>query len=131
MSRVGYPGDRPDRRAAQRERDAALDRVSRVRGVTIFGAGALAAALAAVVSAVAPGRSLGAKVPVRSHAVLAKRTPVRTASARMPPLASPSQLGLQGPAGAPQSAPPAQPSSPAPAPAQAAPAPAPPVSGGS
>jgi hypothetical protein len=112
--------------AAQRARDATLRRVSRVRAMTILGAGGLTVALAAFVSAVAPGRTLGAKVSVGLGTVTAGRTTTPTASRTLPPLASPSQLGLQSPDGAPQAAP-----SPAPQP-QAAPAPQPaPVSGGS
>jgi hypothetical protein len=114
--------------AAQRARDATLGRVSHVRRMTILGAGGLTVALAAFVSAAAPGRTLGAKVPVGSGTVTARRTTAPTASRTLPPLASPSQLGLQSPDGAPQAAPSAA------AQPQAAPAPAPqpaPVSGGS
>jgi hypothetical protein len=117
--------------AAQRERDAALDRVNRVRGMTIVGAGALTAAVAALVSAAAPGRTLGAKAPVGTGTVLAPHTTGRVASRRMPPLASPSQLGLESPGSVPQAAPTAPPAQVQP-PAAPAPAPQPaPVSGGS
>lgn len=115
--------------AGQRERDAALNRVSRVRAMTIVGAGVLTAAFAALVSAAAPGRTLGVKVSVGSRTALASRMTERPAARTMPPLASPSQLGLQSPDRAPQaalSAPPAQ--------AQPQPQTAPPpaaVSGGS
>jgi hypothetical protein len=130
-----YPGPRPDRAAAQRKRKAAFARLSRVRGVTLIGAGALTAAVAGVVSA-ASGRTLGAKHYVRASATVAK-VPGNAGSthAAMPPLASAGQLGLGAPGSAPQSAPPAQPQTQAaapqsaPAPAQSAPAPA--VSGGS
>jgi len=127
----------PDRAAAQRDRDAALTRVSRVRRITIVGAGALTAALAAVVSAVAPGRSLGAKTPVHAPTVVVRQARARTI--RMPPLASPNQLGLQAPGAAPQAAPQTQtqaqtqasaPPAQAQPQQQAAPQPAP-VSGGS
>jgi hypothetical protein len=113
----------------QRLREAALGRVSRARAVTIVGAGTLTAALAALVSAVAPGRTLGAKVPVGSGTVLARGKTPRTPAPTMPPLASPSQLGLQSPDGAPQAAPAAPAAQAQPQP-QAAPEPAP-VSGGS
>lgn len=131
MAKGIYPGLRPDRMAGQRERDAALDRVSRVRRRIGLGAGALVAGFAAFVSATAPGRTLGAKVPVGSETVPAGRTTGRSASLTMPPLASPSQLGLQSPEGVPQAAPTAPPAQAQPQP-QAAPAPQPaPVSGGS
>lgn len=143
MSKPVYPGQNPSRAVAQRERDAALSRVSRVRRLTVFGAGALTAALAAVVSAAA-GRTLGAKTPLTTHPLVAKRTRGSTALPKMPPLASPRALGLRAPSSAPQAAPqtqtqaPApqtqtqtQPAAPAPQPvAPAAPQPAP-VSGGS
>ncbi len=128
--------------AAVQKRDAALTRVARVRRATIFGAGALTAGLAGVVSAIAPGRTLGAKSKVHPAAT-ATRPRFTASKARMPPLAKPDQLGLQAPAGAPRAAPQPspQPSQPAPsqsAPPQAAPAapapqptPGPAVSGGS
>jgi F0F1-type ATP synthase membrane subunit c/vacuolar-type H+-ATPase subunit K len=107
---------------AQRARDQALRRVLRVRRLTIIGAGALTAGLAGLVSAVAPGRSLGARTKVAAATRTAK--PVRrpsTAGLRMPPLASPSQLGLQAPGAAPQPVAPSDQG--APAPQQSAPAP--------
>jgi hypothetical protein len=128
----------PDRAAAQREREAAFARIGRVRGATVIGAGALTAAIAGVVSAVAPGHTLGAKAPVTT-ASASNAARVRTTALVMPPLDKPGQLGLQGPSSPPQSAQPqgTQPqpqvqtqtqSAPAPAP-QSAPAPV--VSGGS
>jgi hypothetical protein len=126
---------------AQLERDAALTRVSRVRRWTLVAAGALTAGFAALVSAIAPGHSLGAKT--RGHAPLSARQAPRTGSRRsqlqMPPLASASDLGLQGPSSSPQAAPsspaPSNQSQAAPPPAPVAPAPAPSqapvVSGGS
>jgi hypothetical protein len=115
VSKPAYPGQNPSRAVAQRERDAALNRVSRVRRVTIFGAGALTAALAAVVSAAA-GRTLGAKVPLTTHPVVAKRTRGSTALPKMPPLASPRALGLRAPSSSPQAAPQTQTQAQAPAP---------------
>src|SRR5438270_399416 len=85
------------------ERDAALTRVSRTRRWLILAAAALTAGFAALVSAVAPGRTLRSK-----HAVALRTSPVRPAAPRrltMPPLAKPGQLGLQGPAQAPQALP--------------------------
>ncbi|MGH2869693.1 MAG: hypothetical protein ACRDNK_19265 [Solirubrobacteraceae bacterium] len=128
MSTGMYPGPRPDRAAAQRQREAALARLTRVRGVTLIGAAALTAAVAGVVSA-ASGRTLGAK-----HYIGGTRASVQrpAAPAKLPPLASASQLGLGAPASAPQPVPSAPPQAQVPAP-QSAPqsAPAPAVSGGS
>lgn len=139
----------PDRAAAQRDREAAFARLSRVRGATVIGAGALTAAIAAVVSAVAPGRTLGAKAPAQRTASAPKTSRTHVSALVMPPLEKPGQLGLQGPASPPQSSPQSQgtqsqssqsqsqpqpqaqtqtQSAPAPAPA---PQPAPVVSGGS
>jgi hypothetical protein len=92
--------------SAQRARDEALRRLKRVRGMTIVGAGALTAALAGLVSAVAPGRTLGARTKVAAAPRTARPAPRRssTRALRMPPLASASQLGLQRPGAAPESA---------------------------
>ncbi len=91
---------------AQRARDQALRRVARVRGMTIVGAGALTAAFAGLVSAVAPGRTLGARTKVATVTRTAGPASRRSSAValRMPPLASASQLGLQPPGAAPQSA---------------------------
>jgi hypothetical protein len=91
----------PDRAAAQRAREAAFARLSRVRGATVIGAGALTAAIAGVVSAVAPGRTLGAKTPATAASASTASRP-RTTALVMPPLENPGQLGLQGPGIAPQ-----------------------------
>jgi hypothetical protein len=132
---VHQTSTRSSRSLAQLERDAALRRVGRTRRWVIAAAAALTAGFAAVVSAIAPGRT-GAHTQAR--ALGSTRTqPGRVASTRMPPLANASDLGLQGPAGAPQATPTPSPAAPAPsqvapspsratpAPAQAAPAPAP------
>jgi len=89
------------------ERDAALHRVSRTRRWLILAAGALSAAFAALVSAITPGHSLGAKAQAQTVATEASATTHAVASsnasaAKMPPLASPADLGLQGPSQAPQ-----------------------------
>lgn len=154
MTDDAYPGAGQDRVAAQRSREAAFARIGRVRGLTILGAGALTAAIAAVVSAVAPGRTLGAKTvaTVATHhsaRVSRTRSSTHPGALKMPPLASPSQLGLGGPGAPPQASSQPQQSSPAPqtqtqsqpsapapqssAPVQPAPqsAPGPVVSGGS
>jgi hypothetical protein len=103
---------------AQLERDAALGRLSRARRWLIVGATAATAAIAAGVSAAAPGHKVGARAETEGASL---------SSDRMPAPASPAELGLQSPQSAPQPAP-------APVPPAAAPAPAPspaPVSGGS
>ncbi len=119
-------------RLTQLDRDAALQRVARVRGLTILGAGALTAALAGVVSAVAPGHTLrGRTVVAAGPRTPAARSPRRASSTpRLPPLASASQLGLQAPGSTPQ-APAAAPAPQAqPAPTPVAPQAAAPSSGG-
>jgi F0F1-type ATP synthase membrane subunit c/vacuolar-type H+-ATPase subunit K len=104
---------------AVRTRDAALARISRTRRWVIAGAAALTATLAALASALIPGKSLGAKTPG------ATRTPTAAtnASTRTPALPAPAdaaQLGLEGPGSAPQAPPSSpQPAAPQPAPAQA------------
>jgi hypothetical protein len=115
-------------KSAQRARDEALRRIERVRGVTIFGAGALTAGLAGLVSAVAPGHSLGARTKVTAATRTARPAPGRssTAGLRMPPLASPSELGLQAPGAAPQAVAPSGQGATAPS-QQPAPAPPPPA----
>jgi hypothetical protein len=129
-----------DRRHAVLVRDAALARVGRVRRWVIAGTAALTAGAAALVSAVAPGRSLGAKPAAPTHtpsasAPSAPAVPAGTATApKMPPLADPGSLGLAAPSEPPQaSVPPDQnaqgaPSASAPSgpgQSQAGPAPAP------
>lgn len=122
MSGADHRSEGPGSRStAALQRDAALRRIGRTRGWTIAGASALTAGLALLVSAVAPGRTPGAKS--QSAAVLAPTAQTAPATAtsapKLPPLASPGALGLQGPNQAPavpQSAPPpAQSSQPAPA----------------
>lgn len=128
-------------------RDAALDRISRARRWVIVGTAGLTAGFAALVSAVAPGKSLASKPQPRTEASAATASSASSASSgtsssaipRMPPPANSSALGLQGPDSAPAPAPQqsqpqsdpsqSQPQS-APAPAPAPPAP-PVVSGGS
>ena len=131
---------RPSRGLAQQERDSALQRVGRTRRWVIAAAAALTAGFAAIVSAIAPGRTIGAHAQTRALGLGSTRTPPRPlASTRMPPLASAQDLGLQGPSSAPQAAPtPSQQAAPSPsqaAPSQSQPAPAPSapaaVSGGS
>jgi hypothetical protein len=122
----------PSLNEARRQRDAAIRRVSRVRGMTIVGAGALTAAVAAGVAAAAPGHTLGA---THTHTATTPSSPSTTSPLhrlRMPALADPARLGL--PSGnenspapnapAPQAAPPAPQAAPQPAPAAPQPAPA-------
>jgi hypothetical protein len=119
------PG-RGNKSLAQLERDAALGRLARARRWLIVGATAATAAIAAAVSSAAPGRKLGSRATTGAARASSTASP---SSAVMPALASPGQLGLQGPNEGPQpsQAPAPQASAPSPAPA---PAPAP-VSGGS
>ena len=123
----------PDRSRAALLRDAALERIRRTRRWMIIGTAALTAGIAALVSAVAPGRSFAAK---SSHSQVAS-TAGSTAAASsaipsMPAPASSSELGLQGPDQAPSSSPspsqsqPSQPSQPL----QPAPQPQPSSGGG-
>ena len=88
--------------SAALERDAALERVGRTRRWMLAAAAGLTAALAALASALVPGKSLGAK----SH--IASITPTRTGSGApstgtpsLPPPAGAAALGLHG--AAPQS----------------------------
>jgi hypothetical protein len=115
-------------------RDAALVRLSRTRRWIIAGTAALTAGSAALVSVVAPGRSLASKQPAPAPAAANPSSSSSSSSSsipRLPPAASPSSLGLQGPDQPPQSIPsPPQESSPAPSAPQSAPQPAPQSSGG-
>jgi hypothetical protein len=111
-------------------RDAALARVGRTRRWVIAGTAALTAGFAALVSAVAPGRSLASKsgAGTGSVATPAASTLGPGSLPSMPPPANSSELGLQGPNQPPASAP----SQPAPqnGSGQAAAPPAPQSSGG-
>jgi flagellar protein FliO/FliZ len=143
---------RPDPALATLHRDAALSRVSNTRKLVAAGAAALTAGLAWLAATATPGRTLGTTGQSRSAGVTpAPNSGSSSASQSLPPLASPSDLGLQGPGSAPSAASAPSPapadqsqvapdqSQVAPAPSQAAPAqsapqaaaPAPVVSGGS
>lgn len=102
-------------------RDAALVRISRTRRWTLAGAAALTAGLAALASALLPGKSFGAGS--RSTALSAAAGPA------LPAPADAAQLGVGGSGQAPQSVPAPQ-AAPQPAPQPATPQPAAP-SGGS
>jgi hypothetical protein len=123
---------------AQVQRDEAIHRAGLTRRVAIGGAAALTAGIAAFVSAIAPGRTLGASRTSKATVAAAPASTARTATStpKMPPLATASQLGLAA-GSAPQSAP-SQQSQVAPPPVQQAPVqqapiqqPPPVVSGGS
>jgi len=118
-------------------RDAALARVRRTRRWVIAGAAALTAGFAALVSAVAPGRSIAEKSAAKSGVRTEASTSGSSSSAipQLPPAANPDTLGLQGPSQSPQPDPapeqnsqpqhnsqPAQPTPPA-SPPQSSPAP--------
>jgi hypothetical protein len=96
---------------AQLERDAALQRVTRTRRFVIGGAAALSAGIAALVSAIAPGHSLGAnKALAGAETSSGSASSASTAQAsvspkKMPPLAKPSDLGLSGPPSGPTPSP--------------------------
>ena len=105
---------RPGKPLAQLERDAALARIVRARRWVIAGAAALTAGCAALVSTIAPGKTLGARAQAR--VLGSTRTPVHRATAtQMPALASAGDLGLKGPQSAPAASQASQ------APSQAAP----------
>jgi hypothetical protein len=110
-------------------RDAALLRISRTRRWMLAGAAVLTAGLAALASALLPGKSFGAgsKGNARNVPATAANPTVTPA---LPAPANADQLGLQPPGQAPQSVPAPQPA-PAPQPSQPAPATQPaPSSGG-
>lgn len=138
------PG-RADPALATLHRDAALSRVSHTRKLVYAGAAALTGGIAWLAATAAPGRTLGTSTQARSTGVTsAQSSGSSSAGQTLPPLASPSELGLQGPGSAPSApsqapADQSQQSQVSPdqsqvAPAQSAPqaaAPAPVVSGGS
>ena len=128
-------GRNPSRAALAR--DAALERVGRTRRWVIVGTAALTAGFAALVSALAPGRSLASKSSPGTKVAAAdpSRSSSRSAIPAMPPPANPGSLGLQGPNEAPAPAPSPQSQAPAPSsqpsdPSQAPPATDPQSSGG-
>ena len=112
MTSGTHPQPRPDRLLAQHNRAAALARIARVRGASVVGAGALTAGVAALVSAIAPGHTLGAKVRPRIVASTRSVPASRASVAALPPLATPGQLGLSAPGSAPSAPVPTQPSAP-------------------
>lgn len=120
---------RGDKSRAALARDAAISRIGRTRRWVIVGTAALTAGFAALVSAVAPGRSLASKSTGRTAtastgARASSRSSSVTAIPQFPPAANPSSLGLQSPNQPPQSVP-SQPQTTTSAPAPSAPAPQP------
>lgn len=117
------PGTHADRTAL---RDAALIRISRTRRWTLAGAAALTAGLAALASALLPGKSFGANAHTGSTAA----RPATSNPSGTPALPAPANAAQLGVGQSSQSSTP--PPAPAPAP-QAQPAPSAPaaVSGGS
>jgi hypothetical protein len=109
------------------ERDAALARIGRTRRWVLAGTAALTAGAAGLVSAIAPGRSLGAKPAqasqpaVSTTAAKSSATSGHATEPQMPPLADPSTLGLSGPSQAPQASTTDNSAATPPAPAQSAP----------
>jgi hypothetical protein len=101
-------------------RDAALFRIRRARGWMLAGAAALTAGLAALASALLPGKSLGAG----SHRVARSAAATSAVTPPLPAPANTAQLGISAPGQAPQSLPPPPPApQPAPQPSQPQPAP--------
>jgi hypothetical protein len=100
-----------NRSRAVQARDAALRRLRRTRRWVIAGTAALTAGFAALVSAVAPGRSLASKSEVRTEAstgASSSSSSARSAASavpQLPPAANPDSLGLQRPSQPPQSVP--------------------------
>jgi len=96
------PG-RADPALATLHRDAALSRVSHTRKLVYAGAAALTGGIAWLAGTAAPGRTLGTKgTQARSTGVTsAPSSGSSSAGQTLPALASPSELGLQGPGSAP------------------------------
>lgn len=87
------------RSQAALDRDATLARIGYARRWLIAGAAGLTAGLAAFVSATAHGRTLKKGTVV---AVPSRNSGSSSTAVQMPPLASPTSLGLQGPVENPQ-----------------------------
>lgn len=104
-----------------RLRDAALHRISLTRRWLIIAAAGLTAGLAALVSAILPGKSLGAKSSTTAPVAATRAT--AGAPTLTPPLPAPASAGQLGVgSGSQQSQPIAPPAAaPAPAPTQSAP----------
>ena len=125
MAESGHSGQEP-RALARLRRDAVLHRLVWTRRWVAAGAAVLTAGFAALAQAATTGRSSSAGAKSRAGAPAPRSSRSSAASVQLPPEASPSQLGLQPPSQAPQSAPSLVQS--APAPAQPSPVPDPSVS---
>jgi len=105
-------------------RDAAIGRIARTRRWMIAAAAALTAGLAALASALLPGKSLGAKTA--SATPRPSRPLTRsTTTPKLPAPANAAQLGLQGPSQAPSAPSGSDPQQSQPAPQQSQPTPQP------
>jgi hypothetical protein len=132
------PNRRDQRTLAVLARDAALTRISRARILMLVLAVLLTALLAAVASALLPGKSLASSKPTGWEASATSLVGSGAtnhsdgAAGRMPAPAGPAALGLQGPSQAPTAVAPTQTTPPQPSapPVQSAPAPAAPSGGG-
>jgi hypothetical protein len=110
---VGKNHDQAGGRVDPRARDAALERLRRTRRWALGAAAALTAGFAALVSAVAPGRTLAHNSAGDATSSQSSGASGASTSSQLPPLATPSQLGLSGPDQPPQ---PSTTTSPAPTP---------------
>jgi hypothetical protein len=113
-----------ERGARSTARDRVLKRLTRARRGMYVAAAAVSAGVGAFVSSAAPGRTLAG---IKHPRLL--RPAGSTPALKMPPLASPSDLGLQSPGVAPTPIP--TPQVPGPSPAPVSPQPQAVVSGGS
>src|SRR5213082_3524814 len=108
---------RPDAARAVVARDLAFGRIQRTRRWLVVGAAGLTAGLAALASALLPGKSLGAKTRSESSTTTPSRSSTAKPSSATPQLPAPAdgaQLGLQGPDAVPTPSQPAPASQPAP-----------------
>ncbi|MDQ6605850.1 MAG: hypothetical protein M3Z06_04795, partial [Actinomycetota bacterium] len=85
--------DQRSQSQAQRERDAAIARISRTRRWLIVAATALTAGFAAIISAVAPGRSFAAHSTTAASGRTRPLTRFPRASTQLPPLQGAQALG--------------------------------------
>src|SRR5437764_10707941 len=125
------PNQRPDAARAVLARDLAFGRIHRTRRWLIVGAAGMTAGLAALASALLPGKSLGAKRSATATSRPSGSSATRSsATPQLPAPADPAQLGLQGPSAGPTPSQPTPQSQPAPQQSQPTPAPAPSGGGG-
>jgi hypothetical protein len=117
---VGKNHDQAGGRTDPRARDAALGRLRRTRRWALGAAAALTAGFAALVSAVAPGRTLAHSSAGDATSSQSSGATGASTSSQLPPLANPSQLGLSGPNQPPQPSTTTSPATPGPSPAPTA-----------